>query len=470
MNNSLSRNLFLTLFLVGLANIFLAYWFFYSSSVSLLKERGAEQMVSVRTLASQKLSLYLDVLKTHVQGPEVIAIYEEAVSGNYRVLAGNDKFLNPKMFWSMKANQLYPAGTDELMMKVEKENKKRVLIFAGVKLSELIGPEEGLGKSGEIYIVGPNDRIRSTSRHIQNRKPIIVKNDSVKFGRAGKTGVHEIKDYRGVEVLSAYSPFHYDHLNFVILGEIDKEEVLQPLENLFPRILLICGFLCCLTLGLAIFSTREIMRLIDDMREKINKFHIRLINTMEEEKKRMSYNLHDGVGQILTAIKWGVAQEESPIKLKELCDDAFKEIRSVSDNLMPAVLTEFGFFSAIREYLAKQEGFYKIQTTYRYSDQLGKVSFREGMDVNLYRLIQELIHNTIKHSKARSISLVLLRENENFFLRYEDDGIGMPDADPMPKVILYRSELMGAIFKRTKLAEGLVYEISVPLKRLFHEL
>lgn len=464
-NNSISQKLFLTLFIVGLVNILAAYGFFYFSSISLLKERSAEQMVSVRTLASQKLSLYLDSMKDSSE--DVIESYELNEKGEFRKITGRGNFLNPGLFRSMENNQLYPTGSEEMVIRIPRSRGYLFHVFSGVKLNQLLGPKEGLGQSGEIYIVDQDRKIRSTSRHLNDRKAILVQNNSVTLAEKGKTGVHEVLDYRGVEVLSAYTPFRYDQLNYVLLSEIDKDEVLAPLKKLFPGILLLCGLLCCLTLAFAFFSTRKIMGLIETMRVQINNFHIRLINTMEEEKKRISYNLHDGVGQILTALKWGITQKQPEPQLKELCDDAFREIRSISDNLMPAVLTEFGFFSAIREYLTKQENFFGIKTTYRYSDQLTANAFREGMDVNLYRMIQELIHNTIRHGKAKSISLVLLKENDNLQLRYEDDGTGMPDLSPMPRVLHYRSELMGASVKRAEMSPGLVYEFTIPLNRIF---
>ncbi len=83
-------------------------------------------------------------------------------------------------------------------------------------------------------------------------------------------------------------------------------------------------------------------------------------------------------------------------------------------------------------------------------------------------MIQEFLHNTVKHCEARSVSLVLLKEDEFLQLRYEDDGKGMPDSDPMPRVILYRTELMGAVINRSKTSDGLVYQVQIPLKRLFH--
>lgn len=452
MNKSLiKRKLFVTLFLLGLLNILMAYSFFYYSSISLLEERSGQQMASVRAQASQKLKLYLDGLKN-----------SSDFSG-LQILEAQDKFDKMNML------SFYPAGENEIMIKVPFQNNYKVRVYSVSSFNKLLEENEGLGESGEIYLVGEDYKIKSASRHVKDWKNITVNNESIRLGKLAKFGVHAVKDYRGVEVVSAFSPFDYDHLNYVLLSEIDRDEVLLPLKLLFPKIFLICGILCFLTLILAYFSTAKILRLIEHMREQINNYNIKFINTLEEEKKKMSYNLHDGVGQILTAIKWGISQNESQGKLKELCDDAFKEIRSISNNLMPAVLSELGFFSAIKEYLAKIEAYYKLKVTYRFSEQLAKLPFLDGMDVNLYRMIQELLHNTVKHGQARSVSLVLLKEEEFLQVRYEDDGIGMADDLPMPRVLLYRSELMGATINRTKTQDGLVYLVQIPMKRLFHE-
>lgn len=452
MNNSLiKRKLFITLFLLGLLNILMAYAFFYYSSVSLLEERSGQQMASVRAQASQKLKLYLEGLKN---SSDLSAL---------SVLGPHEKFDG------MELNSFYPAGKNEIMIKISAKDKYKIRTYSISDFNKQLEENEGLGESGEIYLVGDDYKIKSASRHVKDWKNITVHNESIRLGKLSKFGVHTVKDYRGIDVVSAFSPFDYDHLNYVLLSEIDREEVLSPLKRLFPKIFLICGILCFLTLILAFFSTAKILRLIERMREQINSYNIRFINSLEEEKKKMSYNLHDGVGQILTAIKWGISQNESQAKLKELCDDAFKEIRTISNNLMPAVLSELGFFSALKEYLAKIESYYKLRITYRFSEQLAQHQFQEGMDVNLYRMIQEFLHNTVKHGQAKSVSLVLLKEDEFLQVRYEDDGVGMPDEDPMPKVLLYRSELMGATINRTKTQDGLVYLVQIPMKRLFHE-
>lgn len=442
-------------------------------------------MSSVRALASQKLILYLNSLKAiSIQNSQILIKnadlkldelkYIHDLSGLYiisekklRTVFG-DESLRMAFFNSMDAWSFYSFEND-MVLKTPVGKDQVIWVFGGDGLSNLLAEKEGLGDSGEIYIVGNQDRIRSASRHIKDWKDTSVDNESIKQAKLKKIGVNRVKDYRGVEVVSAYSPFEYDRLNFILLSEMDKDEVLAPLKSLFVKIFFLCGVFCLLTILFAYLTTEKIVNLIDQMKDQINSLNLKFINTMEDEKKRMSYNLHDGVGQILTALKWGVSHKEDPEKLKDLCDDAFKEIRSISNNLMPAVLTEFGFFLAIKEYFSKLEGYYKIQATYWFSDTLREHAFKEGMDINLYRMIQELLHNTIKHGQAKSVSLVLIKEGEDLLLRYEDDGVGMLDSLPTPRVLLYRSELMGVTVKRSNLNPGLVYEMKIPLKRLFNE-
>lgn len=465
-----------------MVNIILAYAFFYFSSTTLLEERSYQQMASVRTLTSHKLELYLSGLKdfsrqyaSRVLRPE-FQLTSELTSKELRGLSvWQEGKLQTTFLGNLEADKLplltnnfYPIGQDEFAIKITLNDRDVVFVYSEEGINKLLEEREGLGESGEIYLVAQG-KIRSASRHLKDWQGVEVKNASITQAGLKQTGVHKTQDYRGVTVVSAFAPFDYDELDFILLSEIDSDEVLSPLRSLFPRIFLICGIVCTLTLLLAYLSSRKILQMVDRMKEEINRVHIRFINAMEVEKKKMAYNLHDGVGQILTALKWGISQNSEPAQLKELCDDAFREIRSISNNLMPAVLTELGFFAAVKEHCSKLESFYAIQITCRYSELLTQYTFREGMDVNLYRMIQEFLHNTIKHADARMVTLVLLKEDEFLQLRYEDDGIGMEDDEPMPKVLQYRAELMGAILKRTHASQGLVYNVQIPLTRLFNE-
>lgn len=465
MSNSLSgRKIFLALSVLGIVNVIIAYLFFYYSSVSLLEERSSEQMTAVRSLASQKLRLYLENLKiTAVQNSHEIVRTNSQATNITIVNEGEDRFSN------LKPLVFTPIGERKLFLKVPVGRKSVVWKFGFQNIDKVLSEHVGLGKSGEVYLVGMDHKIKSASRHISDWQKVTVNNESIRLGKLYNTGVHVVKDYRNVEVFSAYSLFIYDKLNYILLSEIDKDEVFSPLKSRFPMIFFICALLCLLSIVIAYFSSSKLLKLIEEMRLQINKMHGQFINTLEDESKKISFHLHDGVGQILTALKWGIEREEETDKLKSLCDDAFREIRSVSGNLVPAELSEFGFFAAVRNFARKQEAFYQIKIDFWNNERLEKYAFLPGLDVNLYRMIQEFLQNTFKHANATSISIVLFREGDNLVMRVEDDGVGVPENAPMPRVIQYRADLMGATITRPLTEKGLVYQVTVPLKQVFSE-
>jgi signal transduction histidine kinase len=238
---------------------------------------------------------------------------------------------------------------------------------------------------------------------------------------------------------------------------------------MFPSIYAVCIVLLSLSLIFAFYSGRRILILIDEMKGKINQLHLQLITMLEEEKRQISVDLHDGVGQIITALKWGISQREEEEKLKLLCDQAVNEIRIVSKNLMPPELSQLGLYAAVAEEFRKKQIFYKVEMNFWFNERLKEFTFREGIDVNLYRMIQELVQNTIKHSGADTISLVIFREANNFVMRYEDNGKGMREEAPMPKVLQYRADLVGARIKRSNAVKGLIFTFEIPFERIFNE-
>jgi signal transduction histidine kinase len=358
---------------------------------------------------------------------------------------------------------------NKIVLRVPDHSQSLLWIFSFQGVSDILSERTGLGKTGEIYLVGTDHWIRSASRHLDENKTAKVSNDSFRLGSQEKFGVHKVKDYRNMEVLSAYSPFRFDELKFVILSEIDRDEVVMPLSRLFPSIYIVCLILFFASLGLALYSGRKILNVIDEMRERINSLHLQLITMLEEDKREISFNLHDGVGQIITALKWGIGQKQEPEELKQLCDRAVAEIRLVSNNLMPPELSTLGLFAALSDDFRKKGEFYKLNMTFWYNDRLNDFTFIKGLDVNIYRMVQELVQNTVKHSGADTISLVIFREKNRLVLRYEDNGKGMSDDDPMPRVLQYRGELIGAMITRTNTGKGLIFKIEIPTEKVFHE-
>lgn len=458
------RKLFLALSLLGLVNVIIAYTLFYYSSVSLLEERSAEQLSSVRSLTSHKLKLFLENLKINAINNSSELVEGKIKAANATVLTERETKLS-----TLPPLQFVSPDDKKLLLKVPIGMKSVIWEFRFDSIDKVLSDYVGLGKSGEIYLVGLDQKIKSASRLVTNWQEMTVNNESIRLGKLYNTGVHVVKDYRNVDVLSAYSLFNYDRLHYILLSEIDKAEVFKPLKELFPKIFFICALLVLLSIGIAYYASRKLLELIENMRKQINSMHVQFVNALEEENKKIAFHLHDGVGQILTALKWGVDRKEDTDKLKTLCDEAFKEIRNVSGDLMPVELSELGFFPAIRNFIRRQEQFFKIPIAFWSNDRLEKFNFLPGRDVNLYRMIQEFLQNTLKHANASSISIVLFRENDSLVLRYEDDGIGVLDNAPLPRVILYRADLMEATVIRPKTDKGLAYQVTIPLKQVFSE-
>jgi signal transduction histidine kinase len=477
---SLWKRLFLTFSLLGLLNTSAAFLLFYYSSTHLLEERVGNQMSSVRDLTAQKLVFYLRSLKQQTSttdpskfSPDIQQSLEALFllkDSKVETLFGSRHSFNPE-FAKLPTDIFETYSANQLLLKRQSASGTLVWVFNTNGLNEVLFQREGLGKTGEIYLVGEDRRIKSASRFLQRPEQTSVENESVWRGEKNKVGVHVVKDYRGVEVVSSYSHFEFDGLHYILLSEIDKSEVLSPLNRIFPQAFLFSVGLLLISVAASLLSSRKVLGIIDRMTSQIHQFNFNLIKAQEEERRRISVNLHDGIGQSLTALRWGLSQvADDPEKTNELialCDDSIAEVRNVSNDLMPSSLRELGCFSAIREYLGKQQAFFNIPISYWHSQPLEAMKFRDGLDVNIFRMVQELVLNTFKHAKASSMTLILLKQDDSFVLRFEDNGIGMADDLPMPKTLKYRTEVMGGQLTREYDQKALVFQVRVPLKRIF---
>lgn len=153
----------------------------------------------------------------------------------------------------------------------------------------------------------------------------------------------------------------------------------------------------------------------------------------EEERKRIAKDLHDGIGQQLSGLRmnWesfseGIHDENQKARLQHLSgilDEACKDVRTISHQMMPRVLTEGGLLPALQEMLSKSFALAKV----RYRIEHFKVEgerFNERVELGLYRICQELINNIIKHSGADDVVIQLYRNKNQLILIVEDNGKG----------------------------------------------
>ena len=202
----------------------------------------------------------------------------------------------------------------------------------------------------------------------------------------------------------------------------------------------LCGALGMLLLAIAIivffiiyqkrlFAQQEdIQKMEIEYQKKLLKHSVK---TQEEERKRIASDLHDEVGSILSVTKIYAHQinpnqtpqnfEEHKQKISELIDNAVNRLRNISHNLFPPNLDHLGFFQATVDFCKKIENVNNIDVHLSHNrvPQLNKQK-----ELIVYRILQELVQNTLKHANATRIQIELTDSAQGFKLDYKDNGIG----------------------------------------------
>lgn len=159
-----------------------------------------------------------------------------------------------------------------------------------------------------------------------------------------------------------------------------------------------------------------------------------IINAQEEERKRVAKDLHDGVGQQISAVSLNFQAlarklvKDNPElaneieKIKRMILDTSQEIRAVSHQMMPRALTQFGLVDALEDMI--EMSFRDTGIEYEFYHRDMEVRLPNDIEIGLYRVAQELISNVIRHSKAQRVDIRLYKHDNNCILSVGDDGIG----------------------------------------------
>ncbi len=199
------------------------------------------------------------------------------------------------------------------------------------------------------------------------------------------------------------------------------------------------------------------------------------ITTLENERARIANDLHDELGLVLATIKVKLSsiEVEDPDDKKQLTessdylDDMIKRFREISNDLMPTTLLRKGLVEAIDEFIKKLSFSTNIKIDFLYGD-IPVIS--NEIAINFYRMILEIIHNTIKHAKATTLIIEFKKVDDFLFLNTEDNGIGFNYTSAMKgnpglglRNLLSRTDVMnGDLFIESKENKGTKYSIEIP--------
>jgi two-component system, NarL family, sensor kinase len=153
------------------------------------------------------------------------------------------------------------------------------------------------------------------------------------------------------------------------------------------------------------------------------------LNGQENERKRIAKDLHDGVGGTLSAAKielqkLDLADNEHIVSISNRIDHACEEIRTISHHLTPPFIKNNSFISLIEQYVVDIEHMHNINISLKCYPNQEINSFSDEFKTEIYRIIQELTTNVVKHAKAKNLDIQLIKHEHYFNLMIEDDGIG----------------------------------------------
>ena len=174
---------------------------------------------------------------------------------------------------------------------------------------------------------------------------------------------------------------------------------------------------------------QKIRELEDNM--KMNSM-ISVIEGQEIERERIAKDLHDSLGGLLSTIKLQFdhvrSKQENMVNLKEynqaykLLDTAVEEVRTISRNLQPGSLQDLGLIPAIKDLINRFECEAYPDIYFQYYEMPVKID--KMISLSIYRVIQELLNNSLKHANANEILIQINTEEDELVIQYEDDGVG----------------------------------------------
>ena len=138
---------------------------------------------------------------------------------------------------------------------------------------------------------------------------------------------------------------------------------------------------------------------------------------------RIARELHDGIGQKLTVLKMYASVNEIENKKQiDLLDSTISEVRGISHNLMPEIIN-LGLVPAVKDLCSKINEVGTIQCVFNY-EETQPLKFATNIELSIYRIVQEVFNNMIKHANAKQILVSFVVTGNNLRINIADDGVG----------------------------------------------
>jgi signal transduction histidine kinase len=265
------------------------------------------------------------------------------------------------------------------------------------------------------------------------------------------------------------------------------EERVQALHSRFQRRVTAISLLAfILGVGLAIAIVLHVRRLERDGIRRLNDLQVarldlrrlsdRLVTAQEEERRNLSRELHDEVGQSMSAMLMEFGRLESKLagveayreeltSVRELAQGSVGKVRDLSLLLRPAMLDELGLVPALRWQVREVGRRTGLKVTMLADEAEGELP--DAYKTCIYRVVQEALHNCVKHARASHVRVVMSRQEDGLSISIQDDGVGFDAKHEKGLGLLGIAERVGRLGGRfhveSKPGSGAVASIHFPL-------
>ncbi len=230
---------------------------------------------------------------------------------------------------------------------------------------------------------------------------------------------------------------------------------------------------------IAIENEDHILIVVRDIRERKQiqrKLMRAIMETEERERRRFSQDLHDGLGPLLSSaklylksldmIKDSSKRALALLKIMEILDESISSLKEIANNISPHLLKNFGLEPAINHFIKRINDTNSVTVE---PDLDIPCRFCESTEVSVFRIVVELITNSIRHAEAGKISIRLVENGNNLALDYRDDGKGFdadqamadPSKNGITNIINRVNTLNGSIVFNSRVRQGFGVKIEI---------
>lgn len=202
------------------------------------------------------------------------------------------------------------------------------------------------------------------------------------------------------------------------------------------ELVIIFDVIASLCVVVAVFFAHRLVNHIDHLNYQRNLLSRRLLSTVlrTEERSRSQFakELHDGMGPLLSSAKMSLSALSTENMSKEqleilqntrfVIDESIRSVREISNNMSPQILMDFGLAQGVQSFISRIQSLHTIDVAF--DTNLKKERFDNDIEVVLYRVICELINNSLKHSGCDKIVISLIFKESALELHYNDNGRG----------------------------------------------